>query len=150
MMSAEAAKEAFDVLKSSLGASGSQKHAGHKIALATVQGDIHDIGKNIVKLLLESYGFEVLDLGKDVAPETVVQAVEQGELKLVGLSALMTTTVSSMERTIKMLREHVPSCKVMVGGAVLTEEYAKAIGADFYSPDAMGSVKYAETVFGNQ
>lgn len=150
MMSAEAAKEAFDVLKSSLGASGSQKHAGHKIALATVQGDIHDIGKNIVKLLLESYGFEVLDLGKDVAPETVVQAVEQGELKLVGLSALMTTTVNSMERTIKMLREHVPSCKVMVGGAVLTEEYAKAIGADFYSPDAMGSVKYAETVFGNQ
>ena len=150
MMSAEAAKEAFDVLKPSLGNSGNQKHAGDKIALATVQGDIHDIGKNIVKLLLESYGFEVLDLGKDVAPETVAEAAANEKLKLVGLSALMTTTVDSMERTIKILREKVPACKVMVGGAVLTEEYAKAIGADFYSPDAMGSVKYAEAVFSNQ
>lgn len=149
MMSAEAAKDAFDVLKPSLGNSGNQKHAGDKIALATVQGDIHDIGKNIVKLLLESYGFEVLDLGKDVAPETVAEAAANEELKLVGLSALMTTTVDSMERTIKILREKAPACKIMVGGAVLTEEYAKAIGADFYSPDAMGSVKYAETVFSN-
>ena len=108
------------------------------------QGDIHDIGKNIVKVLLENYGYDVIDLGKDVPPETVVDKVIETHAPLVGLSALMTTTVVSMEETIKKLHESAPWCKIMVGGAVLTQEYADMIGADFYGKDAMQSVYYAE------
>ena len=118
-----------------------------KIILATVKGDIHDIGKNIVKVLLENYGYDVIDLGKDVMPEMVVEAAVQHNVKLVGLSALMTTTVISMENTIKLLRKNLPECKVMVGGAVLNQEYADVIDADFYGKDAMQSVYYAQKIF---
>ena len=118
-----------------------------KIVLATVKGDIHDIGKNIVKLLLENYGFEVIDLGKDVPPEEILSAVQKNGVKLVGLSALMTTTVPAMEQTIKLLNQHTPEVKIAVGGAVLTEEYAKKINADRYCKDAMDTVRYAEEVF---
>jgi 5-methyltetrahydrofolate--homocysteine methyltransferase len=116
--------------------------------LATVHGDIHDIGKNIVKLLLENYGFEVVDLGRDVPPETVVQTVVDRHAPVVGLSALMTTTVPAMEETIRQLREQAPWCKVVVGGAVLTQEYADQIGADRYAPGAMDTVRYAEEILG--
>ena len=109
--------------------------------LATVHGDIHDIGKNIVKLLLENYGYEVIDLGKDVPPERIVEATKESSAPLVGLSALMTTTVPAMEKTTALLREKTPTTKIMVGGAVLTEEYAKKIGADGYAKDAMSAVK---------
>ena len=115
--------------------------------LATVEGDIHDIGKNIVKVLLENYGYSVLDLGKDVKPEVVLEAVRSHCVKLVGLSALMTTTVCSMEEVIKLVKTHAPHCKIMVGGAVLTKKYAYDIGADFYAKDAMGGVRIAEGVF---
>lgn len=118
-----------------------------KIILATVQGDIHDIGKNIAKLLLENQGFSILDLGKDIAPEAIVAAVKKQEVKLVGLSALMTTTVSNMARTILALKREAPSCQIMVGGAVLTASYAKEIGADFYAPDALSGVKIAVRVY---
>ncbi|MBP3462833.1 MAG: cobalamin-dependent protein, partial [Tyzzerella sp.] len=118
-----------------------------KIVLATVKGDIHDIGKNIVKVLLQNYSFDVIDLGKDVSPEVIVDTVLAQNIQLVGLSALMTTTVVSMEATIHMLREKAPNCKVMVGGAVLNQEYADMIGADFYGKDAMQSVYYAQKVF---
>lgn len=144
LMSAQAAKEAFDAIKSAIPAGESKKG---KIVIATVKGDVHDIGKNIVKVLLENYGFEVIDLGKDVAPEKVVDAVKSNNANLVGLSALMTTTVPAMEETIKLLRSEAPDCKVMVGGAVMTEEYAEMIGADSYGPDAMASVRFAEKVF---
>ena len=144
LMSAQAAKEAFDAIKASI-PSGEGKKG--KIVIATVKGDIHDIGKNIVKVLLENYGFEVIDLGKDVTPETIVDTVKSSGAKLVGLSALMTTTVPAMEETIKKLRNEVPECKVMVGGAVMTEEYASMINADSYSSDAMGAVRYAESLF---
>ena len=116
------------------------------VVLATVKGDIHDIGKNIVKLLLENYGFAVYDLGRDVSPEAVVDAVQRTNAALVGLSALMTTTVPAMEETIRALRTACPSVRVMVGGAVLTQEYADNIGADFYAPDAMAGVRYAESI----
>ena len=143
LMSAEASKVAFEEVKSVLsGKDNAVKKA--KFVLATVQGDIHDIGKNIVKLLLENYGFEVLDLGKDVSPERVVETVEREHAPLVGLSALMTTTLPAMEETIKLLREKTPWCKIVVGGAVLTEEYAQKIGADKYAKDAMETVRYAE------
>ena len=145
LMSADAAKAAFDVLKTAF--AGGQPKNAHKIVLATVQGDIHDIGKNIVKVLLENYGFEVIDLGKDVPPERVLEAARREQVRLVGLSALMTTTVESMERTIALLHREYPGCKIMVGGAVLTQDYADRIGADFYSKDAMGSVRYAEKLF---
>lgn len=144
LMSAQAAKEAFDAIKASI-PSGEGKKG--KIVIATVKGDIHDIGKNIVKVLLENYGFEVIDLGKDVTPETIVDTVKSSGAKLVGLSALMTTTVPAMEETIKLLRKEIPECKVMVGGAVMTEEYASMINADSYSSDAMGAVRYAESLF---
>ena len=143
LMSAEAAKQAFEVIKCSMG-SGEGKSSKMNIVLATVQGDIHDIGKNIVKLLLENYGFSVIDLGKDVAPEKIVKAVIENNAPLAGLSALMTTTVPAMEETIKLLRAQAPLCKVIVGGAVLTEEYAAKIGADKYAKDAMDTVRYAE------
>lgn len=145
LMSAEAAKEAFTVVKKSIsGTSGGSSKC--KFIIATVKGDVHDIGKNIVKLLLENYGFDVTDLGKDVAPETVLEEVIKQHAPLCGLSALMTTTVPAMEETIKLIHEKAPWCKVTVGGAVLTEEYAKRIGADGYSKDAMGCVRYAESV----
>ena len=115
-----------------------------------MKGDIHDIGKNIVKVLLENYGYDVIDLGKDVPPETVVEAVKESHAPLVGLSALMTTTVESMEETIRQLREKAPHCLVMVGGAVLNQDYADMIGADFYGKDAMQSVHYAQRVFGTE
>ena len=146
LMSAEAAKAAFEVIKNAMAGSGETQEKKGTIILATVKGDIHDIGKNIVKVLLENYSYDVIDLGKDVPPETVVEEAVSRHVPLVGLSALMTTTVPSMEETIKQLRESAPWVKVMVGGAVLTQEYADTIGADAYCKDAMASVHYAETV----
>ena len=146
LMSAEAAKAAFDVLKESL--KGESQEVKGRIILATVKGDIHDIGKNIVKVMLENYGYEVLDLGKDVPPEVIVDTALREEIRLVGLSALMTTTVVSMEETIRLLHEKKPDTKVVVGGAVMTQEYADAIHADCYAKDAMATVHYAEEVFG--
>lgn len=147
LMSAEAAKLAFAVLKEEIAKSGKKEEKKDKVILATVKGDIHDIGKNIVKVLLENYSFDVIDLGKDVAPELVVQTAVEHNVKLVGLSALMTTTVVSMEETIKQLRKEVPECKVVVGGAVLNAEYAQMIDADFYAKDAMQTVHYAQELF---
>ena len=143
LMSAESAKSAFEVIKEFM-QNGEKAKSKGTFVIATVRGDIHDIGKNIVKLLLENYGFNVIDLGKDVPPETVAQTVIKTNAKLVGLSALMTTTVPAMEETIKLLREQAPWCKVVVGGAVLTQEYADKIGADKYAKDAMETVRFAE------
>ena len=147
LMSAESAKSAFAVLKERMDQSGEVQEKKGKVILATVKGDIHDIGKNIVKVLLENYSFDVIDLGTDVPPEKVVETVLEQDVHLVGLSALMTTTVVSMEETIRQLREKAPDCLVMVGGAVLNQEYADMIGADFYGKDAMQSVHYAQKVF---
>ena len=147
LMSAEAAKEAFEVVKEAM--SGVPRAGKGRVILATVKGDIHDIGKNIVKVLLENYGYDVLDLGKDVAPETIVETAEKENIALIGLSALMTTTVVSMEETIRLLRERKPDTRVVVGGAVMTKEYADAIGADCYAKEAMDTVRYADLVFGN-
>ncbi len=147
LMSADAARIAFSVLKDVLAKKGGRAARKEKIILATVKGDIHDIGKNIVKVLLENYGFDVIDLGKDVPPETIVDCAKREDVKLIGLSALMTTTVVSMEETIRQLRKEKPDCKVMVGGAVLNQEYADMIGADFYGKDAMQSVYYAQKIF---
>ena len=144
MSSAETAKKGFDIIKASMPSDSSAKRM--KIVLATVKGDIHDIGKNIVKMLLENYGYEVNDLGKDVEPQTIVNAVQSDNIRLVGLSALMTTTVHSMEETIAILHRECPGCKVMVGGAVLTADLASKIGADYYSKDAAGSAKIAAEV----
>ncbi|MBR3366946.1 MAG: homocysteine S-methyltransferase family protein, partial [Lachnospiraceae bacterium] len=146
LMSAEAAKAAFEVVKESL--KGQKQEVKGRIILATVKGDIHDIGKNIVKVMLENYGYEVLDLGKDVVPETIVETAIRENIELVGLSALMTTTVVSMEETIRLLHEKKPDTKVVVGGAVMTQEYADAILADCYAKDAMATVHYAEEIFG--
>lgn len=148
LMSAEAAKGAFEVIKEKMDANGQKQEKKGTIILATVKGDIHDIGKNIVKVLLENYSYDVLDLGKDVPPETIVETAVEKHIQLVGLSALMTTTVPSMEETIVQLRKTAPWAKVMVGGAVLTQEYADTMGADQYCRDAMASVNYAERVFG--
>ena len=150
LMSADAAKIAFAVLKDELAKSGTEEKEKDKIILATVKGDIHDIGKNIVKVLLENYSFDVLDLGKDVPPELIVETAVKEDIKLVGLSALMTTTVVSMEETIRQLNKEKPDCKVMVGGAVLNQDYADQIHADFYGKDAMQSVYYAQKVFGRE
>ena len=147
LMSAEAAKSAFAVLKDKMDKSGKVQDKIGTIVLATVKGDIHDIGKNIVKVLLENYSFDVIDLGKDVPPEKIVETVLGKDIRLVGLSALMTITVGSMEETIRQLREKAPGCRVMVGGAVLNQEYADMIGADFYGKDAMQSVRYAQKLF---
>lgn len=147
LMSAEAANAAFKAVREALERNSMQQIKKGSIILATVKGDIHDIGKNIVKALLSNYGYEIIDMGKDVEPEAIVQAAERENIKLVGLSALMTTTVSSMEDTIKRLRARTPNCKIMVGGAVLTDDYAKLIGADKYCKDAMMSVRYAEEIF---
>ena len=143
LMSAEAAKAAFEVIKTRM--AGGEKGSSKAIfVIATVEGDIHDIGKNIVRLLLENYGYRVMDLGKDVPPQQGVDAVIRHQAPLCGLSALMTTTVPAMEATIKLLRQQAPWCKVVVGGAVLTKDYADAIGADFYAKDAMEAVRFAE------
>lgn len=147
LMSAEAAKASFEVIKATMSADGSSVKKG-SIVIATVHGDIHDIGKNIVKLLLENYGYNVIDLGKNVPPETVLRAVTDNHAPLVGLSALMTTTVPAMEETVKLIKENAPWCKTVVGGAVLTQDYADKIGADKYAADAMETVRYAETVIG--
>ena len=147
LMSAEAAKASFEVIKAAMAADGNSVKKGN-IVIATVHGDIHDIGKNIVKLLLENYGYNVIDLGKNVPPETILNAVIENHAPLVGLSALMTTTVPAMEETVKLVKEKAPWCKTVVGGAVLTQDYADKIGADKYAADAMESVRYAETVIG--
>ena len=147
LMSAEAAKASFEVIKAAMAADGNSVKKGN-IVIATVHGDIHDIGKNIVKLLLENYGYNVIDLGKNVPPETVLNAVIENHAPLVGLSALMTTTVPAMEETVKLVKEKAPWCKTVVGGAVLTQDYADKIGADKYAADAMESVRYAESVIG--
>ncbi len=144
LMSAEAAKSAFEVIKTAVPKDKTSNKA--TVIIATVKGDIHDIGKNIVKLLLENYGFNTIDLGRDVPAEAVVEAVKKHNAKLVGLSALMTTTVPAMEETIKLLREKAPECRVIVGGAVLTQEYADMIGADKYAKDAMEAVRWAEKI----
>ncbi|MCP1111233.1 homocysteine S-methyltransferase family protein [Ohessyouella blattaphilus] len=146
LMSADAAKLSFAVIREALSSAGASEEERPKVIVATVKGDIHDIGKNIVKVLLENYGFQVIDLGKDVPPEKVVAACLEEQVGLVGLSALMTTTVASMEETIKQLRKAAPATKIMVGGAVLNQEYADMIGADFYGKDAMQSVNYAKEV----
>ncbi|MBE7070669.1 MAG: homocysteine methyltransferase, partial [Ruminococcaceae bacterium] len=148
LMSADAAKAAFEVVKKAM--EGKPRQVKGKVILATVKGDIHDIGKNIVKVMLENYGYDVIDLGKDVPPETIVEAAIKDDVKVVGLSALMTTTVVSMEETIKLLRVKKPDTKVVVGGAVMTQEYADQIGADAYSKDAMQTVRYCDEVFGVQ
>lgn len=143
---AESAKLCFEEVKSRIRGGGIGKG---DIVLATVFGDVHDIGKNIVKTVLENYGYNVIDLGKNVPPQTVVDAVKKGNIKLCGLSALMTTTVENMKKTIELLRAACPDCKIMVGGAVLTAEYARQIGADKYCKDAAASARYAEEVFAN-
>ena len=145
MMSAEAAEAAFGQVKAALtGREGEPAHG--PLVLATVRGDVHDIGKNIVRLLLENYGFQVTDLGRDAPPEKIAEAVRRLKAPVCGLSALMTTTVPAMEETIALLRQEAPWCRVMVGGAVLTEEYARRIGADGYAADAMGAVRMAEAL----
>ena len=145
LMSAEAAKAAFEVLKNHMSGTGEVREKKGTIVLATVKGDIHDIGKNIVKVLLENYDYDVIDLGKDVLPEVITESVVTTHAKYCGLSALMTTTVPAMEETIKQLREAAPWCKVMVGGAVMTQAYADMIGADAYCKDAMAGVNYTES-----
>lgn len=149
LSAAEAAEKGFSVIKEYLSAHNQNSISKGKIVLATVKGDVHDIGKNIVKTILENYGYTVIDLGKDVPPEKVVEAAKEHEVKLVGLSALMTTTVASMEDTITAIKEAGLDCKVMVGGAVLTEDFAMQIGADFYSKDAKQSADIAKLVYGN-
>lgn len=147
IQSAEAVRCAFEVIKENILKTGGSRISKGRILLATVKGDVHDIGKNIVKILLENYGFEVIDLGKDVQIEMIVETVRNENIELVGLSALMTTTVRSMEDTIKSLKENNLNCKVMVGGAVLNKEYAEKIGADFYAKDASEGVRIAREVF---
>ena len=145
LMSAEAASAAFEVIKRKIPDKSGEN--GKKFVIATVKGDIHDIGKNIVKVMLESYGFNVIDLGRDVDPEIVVETTLKENCRLVGLSALMTTTVPSMEQTIALLHKADPDIKVVVGGAVLTQEYANMIKADCYAKDAMETVRYAEKFY---
>lgn len=144
LMAAEAAKEAFAVIKDKLDKSGIAEQSAGTVVIATVKGDIHDIGKNIVKVLLENYSFKVIDLGKDVSPTTILEAVQKEHAPLLGLSALMTTTVGAMEETLALIHEKAPWCKVFVGGAVLNEQYANQINADKYTKDAMASVKYCQ------
>lgn len=148
LMSADSAKEAFNVIREYLVLSGQEKKSENKIVIATVEGDIHDIGKNIVKVLLSNYGFDVIDLGKDVKCEKVLEETIKNDCKLVALSALMTTTVTNMEKTIKLVHENTDA-KVLVGGAVLTKSYAKMIDADYYAKDAMESVRIAKSFFGD-
>ncbi len=146
LMSAEAAKAAFEQVKRAIPEA---VEKGPLLIIATVKGDIHDIGKNIVKVLLENYGFSVIDLGKDVPPKAIVNLAVERDIELVCLSALMTTTVPAMEETIRLLHSVKPNCKVVVGGAVLTQEYADRIGADYYAQTAMDTVRYAEQILNN-
>lgn len=148
IQAAETVKTAFKTIQAKIGPENDLQLAKGKIVLATVKGDVHDIGKNIVKVLLESYGFQVIDLGKDVASETIVEAVIKHQVKLVGLSALMTTTVNSMETTIRAIKSVAPDCKVMVGGAVLNPDYAAMINADFYGKDAKAAIAIAQKIYG--
>lgn len=148
MQAAAAAQEGFDVVKKYMAKSGRVAEKKGPVVIATVEGDIHDIGKNIVKNIMENYGFEIIDLGKDVPAERIVEAVVEKNVRLLGLSALMTTTLSSMEKTISAVRAVKPDCKIMVGGAVLTESYAFKIGADYYCADAIKSVEAAREIFG--
>lgn len=148
ILTAEAAQACFEVIKTKLSQTGGEGVSKGKVVLATVQGDIHDIGKNIVKVLLDSYGFTVIDLGKDVPPEVIAEAAIKHQVKLVGLSALMTTTLGAMEKTIALLSEKYPECKTVVGGAVLTASYAEQIHADFYAKDAKQTVDIASAVYG--
>lgn len=147
ILSANAAQGCFGVIKAKM-QSGTEQISKGKVVLATVKGDIHDIGKNIVKTLLENYGYTVIDLGKDVAPEAVVEAAREHGVSLVGLSALMTTTLGAMEDTIKLIKENKLDCRIVVGGAVLTADYAEKIGADFYAKDAKETVDIAKKVYG--
>ena len=146
LMAAEAAKSAFDKIKNYLEATGKKGSSKGKVVIATVHGDIHDIGKNIVKVLLENYDFTVIDLGKDVPPEVIVQKCKDENVEVVGLSALMTTTVPAMKKTIELLRKDLPDVKVCVGGAVMTQEYADSIGADYFAKDAMDTVNFAKKI----
>ena len=148
LQAATAAQAAFEAIKAKIAASGQAQGSKGKIVIATVKGDVHDIGKNIVRVILENYGYDVLDLGRDVPPERVVEAVRQTGAKLVGLSALMTTTVPNMQATIEALHAANLDCKVMVGGAVLTPDYAKDIGADYYCKDAKASADLAKQLLG--
>ena len=148
LQAATAAQTAFEAIKAKIAASGQATGSKGRIVIATVKGDVHDIGKNIVRVILENYGYDVLDLGRDVAPERVVEAVQRTGAKLVGLSALMTTTVPNMQATIKALHAAGLDCKVMVGGAVLTPDYAKMIGADYYCKDAKASADVAKQLLG--
>jgi len=147
MAAAETAKAGFDVLYAA-GEKNVTDSRG-KILLATVKGDVHDIGKNIVRMLLENYGYEIVDLGKDVDPEKIVLAAVEQKIRLVGLSALMTTTVRYMEETVKALKNAGAECKIMVGGAVLNEEYSRLVGADYYAKDAAEATRIAAEIFGN-
>ena len=148
LSAAQAAQSVFDAIKASLAAKGTETVKKDKIAVATVKGDIHDIGKNIVKTILENYGYEIFDLGKDVSPEAICEAVKENNIKVVGLSALMTTTLPAMEETVRKLHELSPEIKVWIGGAVVTEEYAEKIGADYYAKDARASVDIAKKELG--
>ena len=148
LQAASAAQSAFEEIKNVIAQKGEGSASKGRIVLATVKGDVHDIGKNIVKVILENYGFEVIDLGRDVPVETVVNTVREKNVHLVGLSALMTTTLKSMEETIAALHEAGLDCKIMVGGAVLTPEYAEKIGADWYAKDAKQSADIAKKFFG--
>ena len=147
LMSAEAASAAFSEIRAAgvNGLTAKAEAKTTKILIATVEGDVHDIGKNIVKLLLENYGFEVHDLGKDVKPATILEKAKEYSVDIVGLSALMTTTTPAMEKTVRLLKSELPTVKIMVGGAVINEQYAESIGAD-YAKDAMSAVRYAEAV----
>ena len=147
LMSAESVKAGFSIIKDNLIQSGKKEEPKGEVVIATVKGDIHDIGKNIVKVLLENYSFKVYDLGKDVEPQEIINICVEKNIKFVGLSALMTTTVPAMEETIKLLKDKCPDCKVCVGGAVLTQEYADMIAADFYGKDALDTVKFAQKIF---
>ena len=148
LQAATAAQGAFEEIKTAIAQKGEGSASKGRIVIATVKGDVHDIGKNIVRVILENYGFEVIDLGRDVPVETVVNTVREKDVHLVGLSALMTTTLKSMEETIRALHDARLDCKIMVGGAVLTPEYAKKIGADWYAKDAKQSADIAKEFFG--
>ena len=150
LQAAMAAQAGFDVIKERLAASDKETVSLGEVVIATVKGDIHDIGKNIVKVIMENYGYKMIDLGRDVPAEKIVDVVKERNIKLVGLSALMTTTLKSMEETIASVKEAAPDCRVMVGGAVLTADYAAQIGADYYCSDAMKSVEAAQEVFDEQ
>jgi len=138
----------FEVIKTSLAEKGGDTVKKHRVVIATVQGDIHDIGKNIVKTVMENYGYEMIDLGRDVPPETIVKTVREQEIRLVGLSALMTTTLPAMEETVRQLKALENPPYIMVGGAVVTEEYAQRMGADAYARDARAAVEIARRLLG--